>query len=143
MQARSLEDCLNADAALARLTEHAAHLLKLQRIIDATIPTALKRACRVANYRLGVVFIHTDNGAVAAKLRQLAPSLCDELRSSGREITEIRVKVQPRECPPPRINTESVPALGLRSKQGLTDLANGLPEDSPLRASLERLLRSR
>lgn len=143
MQARTLDDCLNADESLARLTAHAGHLLKLQRIIDTTIPSALLQACRIANYRLGIVFIHADNGAVAAKLRQLAPSLCEELRSGGRQITEIRVKVQPRECPPPRINTESVPALGLRSKQGLTDLANGLPEDSPLRASLERLLRSR
>jgi len=143
MQARSLDDCLNADAALARLTAHAWHLLKLQRIIDTTIPTALKRACRIANYRLGIVFIHADNGAVAAKLRQLAPSLCDELRSSGGEITEIRIKVQPREVADPVVQGKSVPQLGSRTKQGLTNLSLSLPGDSPLKASLERLLRSR
>ena len=143
MQARSLEDCLNADAALARLTEHAAHLLKLQRIIDATIPTALKRACRVANYRLGVVFIHADNGAVAAKLRQLAPSLGDELRSSGREITEIRVKVQPRDSEKAQEKGEAIPNLGSKTKQGLTDLSLSLPGDSPLKAALERLIKGR
>ena len=140
MQARSLDDCLNADAALARLTEHAGHLLKLQRIIDATIPTALRRSCRVANYRLGVVFIHADNGAVAAKLRQLAPSLCDELRTSGREITEIRVKVQPRDTDPAPPIGQAIPQLGLKTKRGLTQLAMSLPGDSPLKASLERLL---
>jgi len=143
MQARSLDDCLNADAALARLTAHAGHLLKLQRIIDTTLPTPLKRACRIANYRLGVVFIHADNGAVAAKLRQLAPSLCEELRSSGGEITEIRIKVQPREVTDPVQIGETVPQLGSRTKQGLTNLSLSLPSDSPLRASLERLLKSR
>ena len=143
MQARSLDDCLNADAALARLTAHAEHLLKLQRIIDATIPTALVRACRVANYRLGVVFIHADNGAVAAKLRQLAPSLCDELRSSGREITEIRIKVQPRDPGSPKQKGKTIPQLGSRTKQGLTDLSLSLPGDSPLKAALERLIKGR
>ena len=143
MQARSLDDCLNADAALARLTAHAWHLLKLQRIIDARIPTALKRACRIANYRLGVVFIHADNGAVAANLRQLAPSLCDELRSSGGEITEIQVKVQPREAAEPVYTSENIAQIGSQTKRGLTDLSLSLPPDSPLRASLERLLKAR
>ena len=143
MQARSLNDCLNADTALARLTAHAGHLLKLQRIIDATLPTALARASRIANYRLGIVFIHADNGAVAAKLRQLAPSLCDELRSSGGEITEIRLKVQARDGVDPGRKTDTIAPLGSRTKQGLTNLSHSLPDDSPLKLSLERLLRSR
>ena len=143
MQARSLDDCLNADAALARLTAHAWHLLKLQRIIDTTMPPSLKRACRIANYRLGIVFIHADNGAVAAKLRQLAPSLCDDLRSSGGDITEIRIKVQPREVTEPAEIGKTIPQLGARTKQGLTNLSHSLPGDSPLKASLERLLKLR
>ncbi len=142
MQARSLNDCLNADAALARLTDHAWHLLKLQRIIDATLPTALARASRIANYRLGIVFIHADNAAIAAKLRQLAPSLGDALRSSGGEITEIRVKVQAREGQETVEKRQVVAQLGSRTKQGLTSLSHTLPEDSPLRLSLERLLKA-
>lgn len=143
MRARSLDDCLNADAALARLTAHAGHLLKLQRIIDATLPAPLARATRIANYRAGIVFLHSDNGAVAAKLRQLAPSLSDQLRSSGAEITEIRVKVQAREGEESEEKGEAIAPLGSRTKQGLTELSTSLPEDSPLKASLERLLRSR
>lgn len=143
MQARSLEDCLNADAALARLTGHAGHLLKLQRIIGAALPTPLARACRIANCRAGVVFVHADNGAVAAKLRQLAPSLCAELRSSAGEITEIRVKVQARETTEDRGPGKVIAQLGSQTKQGLTNLSLSLPEDSPLRASLVRLLKTR
>ena len=143
MQARSLDDCLNADAALARLTAHAGHLLKLQRIIDASLPSTLGRASRIANYRAGIVFLHADNGAIAAKLRQLAPSLSEQLRSSGAEITEIRIKVQAREGAEPDRKFDAIAQIGSRAKQGLTSLSTSLPDDSPLKASLERLLRSR
>jgi len=140
MQARTLNDCLNADETMARLAAHAGRLLKLQRIIETTIPTALAQSCRVANYKLGVVIIHADNGAVATKLRQIAPSLGDELRSSGSEITEIRIKVQPRDAlqsPTPSI---SVAELSVQTKQGLTSLSAELPEGSPLKDALLRLV---
>ena len=143
MQARTLNDCLHAEETIARLTAHAEHLLKLQRIIDATLPNSLLRSCRIANYRLGIVFLHADNAAVAAKLRQLAPRLCDELRSSGREITEIRVKLQPNQPIESAAPQKNIAPLGVRTKQGLTKLSMSLPGDSPLKASLERLLKER
>ena len=141
MQARTLNDCLNADETMARLAAHAGRLLKLQRIIETAVPTALAQSCRVANYKLGVVIIHADNGAVATKLRQLAPSLSDELRTGGSEVTEIRIKVQPQEAyspPPPKIY---VAPLSDQTKQGLTTLSAGLPEGSSLREALERLVK--
>ena len=143
MQARTLNDCLQADEAVARLAAHAGNLLKLQRIIDATLPTSLLRSCRIANYKLGIVFLHADNAAVAAKLRQMAPSLCEQLRSSGREITEIRVKLQPQTPGTPAPEQEYRSPIGLQAKQGLTKLSMTLPGDSPLRAAIERLLKER
>ena len=140
MQARTLDDCLNADEAMARLAAHAGRLLSLQRLIDAAVPDNLTRACRVANYKLGVLIIHADNGAVATKLRQLAPRLGEELRSSGLELSEIRVKVQPRDAVPAPSAGISVSAISNRAKQGLTSLSAELPPDSPLRNALERLL---
>ena len=140
MQSRTLDDCLNADETMARLTAHAGRLLKLQQIIGATIPSALAKSCRVANYKLGVLIIHADNGAVAAKIRQMAPTLGEELRSRGTEVTEIRIKVQPREAIPPLSPVISVAMISKEAKRGLTNLSKELPEDSPLKASLERLV---
>lgn len=140
MQARTLDDCLNADAAMARLAAHAGRLLKLQQIIEATVPSALAKFCRVANYKLGVVVIHADNAAVAAKLRQMAPSLGDELRSSGTEVTEIRIKVQPREAAPKPSPSIYLAGLSTQAKRGLTKLSAELPEGSTLKAALERLV---
>jgi len=140
MQARTLDDCLNADAAMARLAAHAGRLLKLQQIIEATVPTALANLCRVANYKMGVVVIHADNGAVAAKLRQMAPSIGEQLRASGTEVTEIRIKVQPRDDLPPPSQSISIAILSDQAKQGLTKLSAELPEGS-LKAALERLVK--
>ena len=140
MQARTLDDCLNADAAMARLAAHAGRLLKLQQTIDATIPSALAKLCRVANYKLGVVVIHADNAAVAAKLRQMAPSLGDELRSGGTEVTEIRIKVQARAPVPPAPPRSPMAIISDQAKRGLTMLSDGLPEGSSLRAAVERLV---
>jgi len=140
-QSRTLDDCLNADEAMARLAAHAGRLLSLQRLVDAAVPDNLARACRVANYKLGVLIIHADNGAVATKLRQLAPRLGDELRSSGVELSEIRVKVQPRDSAPPPSAGISISAISDQAKQGLTTLSAELPEGSPLRDALERLVR--
>ncbi len=140
MQARTLDEYLNADETMARLAAHAGRLLKLQRIIETTIPTALARACRIANYKLGVVIIHADNGAVATKLRQMAPSVGDALRSSGSEVTEIRIKVQPLDPIPPPPSGQSRSILSENTKQALTTLATGLPEGSSLKDALLRLV---
>ncbi len=140
MQARTLDEYLNADETMARLAAHAGRLLKLQRIIETAVPTALAQSCRVANYKLGVVIIHADNGAVATKLRQIAPSLSDELRTRGSEVTEIRIKVQPLAgIPPPSIGT-TVATISAEAKQGLTSLSSQLPEGSPLKEALLRLI---
>ncbi len=138
--ARTLDDCLNADEAMASLAAHATRLLSLQRLVDAAVPDRLARACRVANYKLGVLIIHADNGAVATKLRQLAPSLGDELRSRAVELNEIRVKVQPRETAPMPSAGISLSAISDQAKRGLTALATELPEGSPLKSALERLV---
>lgn len=140
MQARTLDDYLNADETMARLAAHAGRLLKLQRIIETTIPTALAQSCRIANYKLGVVIIHADNGAVATKLRQMAPSLGAVLRSSGSEVTEIRIKVQPLDLIPPPPPSRSVAVLSAQAKQGLTALSAELPEGSSLKEALLRLI---
>lgn len=106
------------------------------------LPISLAPAARVANLKRGKVVIHADSGAVAVKLRQLGPRLAAGFAQRGHEISGIEVRVQPggRISPP---KTKIPPKkLSLRAKRSLTSLAFGLPGDSPLKAAIERLLRS-
>lgn len=141
MQARSLEDCLKADGGLARLTGHAVRLLRLQRAFESAAPRALVRSARIANLKLGKLIIHADNGGVAAKLRQITPTLVNVFHNEAAEVTGIEVKVQPLHPPRPPQPDESHGPLGEHAKQGLTSLADRLPADSPLRDALRHLVK--
>jgi hypothetical protein len=138
--ARPLAECLDADTTMARLASHTKRLLSLQRCLEVATPAALVRTCRVANYKLGVVFIHADNGAVATKLRQVATSLGDEFRKRGVEVNEIRVKVQPQEANPSLPRRSTGYSISVRAKQGLTSLSERLSGTSPLKEALQRLI---
>jgi len=127
---------------MARLAAHAGRLLHFQRSLEAALPEALRPYVRVANFRLGKLFIHTANGAVAAKVRQFGPTLASELSSEAAKITQIEVRVQARNRPPAPSQLPRPVLPGLQQKQGLTALTAGLPPESPLKAALERLLRA-
>ncbi len=141
MQARSLEDCLKADGGLSRLTGHAARLLRLQRVFESAVPRPLARNSRVANLKLGKLVIHADNGAVASKLRQIAPTLINVFINEAAEVTGIEVKVQPHHDSNAHAPDVTHDPLGEHAKQGLTSLAERLPADSPLRGALQRLVK--
>jgi len=139
MQARTLDDFLNADEAMARLAAHAGRLLKLQRLFEEKAPAALARTCRIANFKSGVIFIHAENGAVAAKLRQILPSLNEELRAGGVDVTEIRIKVQPLDIAVQHKSPAQAAVLGDAGRASIVRLADSLPE-GPLRESLGRFI---
>lgn len=132
MRSRSVDEFLKSEGGLARLTDHADRLLRLQRIFESAVPRPLVRGARVANLKLGRLVIYADSGAVAAKLRQIVPTLRGAFANSAAEVTGIEVKVQPRDdaASPPSRQKRAPP--GERAKQGLTSLADRLPEDSPL-----------
>lgn len=137
---RTLEDCLSADAGLARLSAHARRLLRFQAVFESATPLA--RQARVANLKSGKIVIHAANGAAAAKLRQLAPRLVSVFRSEGAEVTGIDIKVQPGTATPPTKARGIPTAIGSKQKHALTLLAEGLAEGSPLKAALTRLLKN-
>lgn len=142
MTARSLQELLASGDSMARLSAHAQRLLQFQRLLEAALPEPLRPHARVANFRLGKLFIHAANGAVAAKIRQLGPSLASDLSNGETKLTQIEVRVQARNPSPPRPAYRRPLPLGLKQKQELTALANRLPGGSPLKEALERLLRS-
>ncbi len=142
MTSRSLQEHLVSGDSMARLAAHAQRLLQFQRSLEAALPAALAPYVRVANFRLGKLFIHAANGAVAAKVRQLGPRLASELSNKGVKITQIEVRVQAGIPSSPRLARERPTLPGVKQKQGLTQLSQELPGGSPLRAALERLLQS-
>ena len=132
------EQYLDSDAGGARLMAHARLLLKLSRRFETLAPAGLRHAARVANYKSGTVVIHTDNGAVAAKLRQMSQRLCDELSKGGTECSGMLVKVQPRDLPFRSISSTQKP-LSAKAIDALQRTTVELPE-GPLKGALARLL---
>lgn len=140
MVSRSLIEHFRAHTGLAGLSAHAEQLIRLQGLYENALPAALAHGGRVANLKRGKVVIHAASSAVAAKIRQLTPRLADVFRQSGVDVSEIQVKVQPEAAfhPPQKQHVASM--LGITAKQALTSLRSRLPEDSPLKSALERLL---
>jgi hypothetical protein len=142
MTSRSLQEHLASGDSMARLAAHAQRLLQFQRLLEAALPAALRPYARVANFRLGKLLIHAENGAVAAKIRQFGPSLANDLSNKEAKVTQIEVRVQARNRPSAPASQGRPTLPGLKQKQGLTALSRDLPEESPLKGPLERLLRS-
>lgn len=138
----SLMDHLAATDTFARLSDQANRLRRLQALLDTALPAYLLPGTRIANLKRGTLVIHADSGAVAVKLRQLAPRLAAEFVQQGQEVTAIQVRVQARRSAASRSTRKRQNPLGLRPKQALTSLAAGLEEDSPVKRALDRLLRN-
>lgn len=142
MRARSLSSLLDTNDGIARLSAHAGRLLELQRAFEKAVPAALARFGRVANLKQGRVVIHAENGAIAAKIMQVAPRLADVFLKAGAQVSEVQVKVQPLgvhvpATPPPHAASLLSPVC-----DELNSFAGQLPEASPLREALQRLART-
>ncbi|MDP3537402.1 MAG: DciA family protein [Azonexus sp.] len=132
------EQFLDGDASAGRLMAHARLLLKLSRRFEAIAPAGLRYAAHVANYKSGRVVIHADNGAVAAKIRQMGQRLCDELSKQGAECNVMDVKVQPRQIPYQSTSSTQKP-LSAKACGVLRSTTEKLPK-GPLRDALDNLL---
>ena len=133
------EQYLDDDAAIGRVMAHARLLQKLSRRFEAVAPSGLRHAARVANYKSGKIVIHADNGAVAAKIRQMSQRLCDELSKGGAECNALEVNVQPRQNPY-QTRTSTQKPLSDKAFGMLQSTAENLPE-GPLRRALDTLLK--
>lgn len=134
----TLENYLEAADGAGKLLVHARLLMKLTHLYQEIAPTHLGQASCVANYRSGAIVIHATSGAVATKLRQLAPTLVSEFSKQGVECTEVVVKVQAKEIQTQSRASTQKP-LSLRASNELGCLAGSLPASS-LRSALESLL---
>ena len=131
-----LRSLRNLEAIVVRAEQLAA----LEQAYVAAIPREFAGRSRVAYERAGAVVVLADTSAVAAKLRQLAPRIVNEIVKSAPEITSMRVEVQiveSRKRPP-----GARPTIGSHGLASLRELRDALP-DSPLREAVSRLVSRR
>ncbi len=138
--AKSLQEHLTATEGLARLAAHAERLMAFDRSLKTVLPPPLASHTRVANFKLGKLFIHTDNSAVAAKVRQLGPRIALALSASTVKVAEIGVSVHPLPVALTLLAHQRPSMPGNKQTAGLTSLAQSLPENSALKRAVERLL---
>jgi hypothetical protein len=133
---RPLKSILGNSPELRPLLEHARELQHWQALFERVAPASLQAGCRVGQVSGGRLQLLADNGTVAAKLRQLAPTLLEEFQREQCPIREVWVRVQVGYAPPRRTSTFT---LGRQGRQEVHALAESLAE-SPLKSALEKLL---
>lgn len=123
---------------LRQLSGRAQVLTALDRRYRDAVPPALAKASRVVGFEHQILTLGTENGAIAAKLRQMVPQLLQQLQANGAEVTGIRVKVQVATLLAPRRRPRR--SISTAGRQQVVQLAENLP-DSPLKSALERLVK--
>ncbi len=139
MSVRKLQSYFTSATSLAALAARVAHLSELQRLWEKLAPPPLAQMCKISGLQDRVLVLYANNGAIAAKARQLAPTLLEKFQKRGFEVTSILVRVQagfrPRQEKPPKTLR-----LGPAGVASFRQLAGEL-EESPLKQAIEAMLK--
>lgn len=133
---RRLDALLRDNAELQAISGQASRIAELQKIWSDIVPQALRPYTRAGGLQHRRISVFADNGAVAAKLKMLAPGLLKSLQNKGLEVTAIRIEVQVKSTP--RARPTQPRQLSCAAAKTITSLAESLPQ-SALRSVLERL----
>jgi hypothetical protein len=139
MPTRTIGELLVASDELKALSSRTRRLRELQTLYLGSAPRELAASSRVKSYRAGVLCVSADNGAIAAKLRQLAPTLLTSIRKNDAEITGIRIEVQV-EGTASRTPRRAKKSLSPQVLSELETLAGKL-DDNDLKLALANLIR--
>jgi hypothetical protein len=134
---RKVQDYLDTGDALRRLSHEARRLSDLDRVYRKVVPAALAEASGVARVEGGTLVLWADSGAIAAKLRQLSPTLLGKLAELAPQCSAIRVAVIIR-VREPTGKRRPPPKVGMQAAEALQGLARELPPCS-LKSALLRL----
>lgn len=135
-----LKAFFSSNRDLRQLTQRVGEIAALQHQYLLIAPASLSQSSRIIQRKGQMLIIAADNGAVAAKLRQMSDELISSFITRGCEVTGIQIKVQVRILPSAR---KPLPrSIGEQGKKELETLAQSL-ENSPLKSALERLARQR
>ena len=128
---------LNQAEGVAALMPQAERLLELRKIVASLLPDSLARRCSVANYKQGRVVLFASNGATAAKLKLMLPSLLEQISGRATEVTGLEVVVQAREGEA-QVADKSAKMSGVATSE-LAALSEQLP-DSELKTAISRIV---
>lgn len=140
MPLHTIGNLLGATEELKTLSARARRLRELQTLYVGSAPRALAQSSRVRNLRGGTLLISADNAAIAAKLKQLAPTLLASIRKSEAKITGIRIEVQVSGALHERIPKSGKTPLTSDAIKEFDSLAKRVP-DGALKAALTRMVR--
>lgn len=79
----------------------AQRLIALQTVIERALPRAMQTGFAVAGISANELTILANNAALAAKLRQMQPSIVKEAELAGWKIDSLKIKVATRPNTPP------------------------------------------
>ena len=128
---------LNQADSIAALMPQAERLIELREILSSLLPESLARRCSVANYRQGRVVIFASNGATAAKLKLMLPSLLERFSGRATEVTGLEVLVQAPTSAHQAV--EKTAKMSSTAASELAKLSEQLP-DSELKTALARIV---
>jgi hypothetical protein len=139
MATKSIGDWLSGRGASEDVLRQANRLLALQRLYANCVPEPLARTSEVVSLRDGELLVRADNGAAAAKLKQMTPTILDKLRKKNQDVTKLLVAVRPA--------GQQVADAGAHEKRARLPAASvhhfealsSELQDSPLKSALERL----
>ena len=124
-----------------RLFSYTEKLTAMQQVFMKIAPPQLAQHCALGALVEGDLTIYARSGAIAAKLRQMLPSLLLKFRARGYEVTAIRIAVQANYNS--ITDTEKVVKrleIGQAGLESLSNLVSALPA-SPLRTAVAQLLK--
>ncbi|WP_018605636.1 DciA family protein [Uliginosibacterium gangwonense] len=137
MASTPLKKILGASEPLARLQDHAARLLRLQRIVSRAVPQVMRNLVQVANVQDGVLYLHVPSPALATRLKLSQETLRGALMNDGMPIVEIKIKVRvERHAPPPTPPRRSITPTG---RDALRQLRESMSPDDPLAQALKHM----
>ena len=141
-----LDQLLAGDAQYQPLLAKMREIRLLDGHCHEFLPPELARAVRVSNLRDGRLILLAAHSAAAAKLRMLAPSLCEFLGQQGAKVNSVSLRVQPRqvkESETPRPPSRRVSQAGISALSRLYDTLGESPARRALGAFLAQDMRVR
>jgi hypothetical protein len=139
MPLHTIGKLLGATEELKALSARMRRLRELQKLYAGSAPRELASASRVKNYRTGTLFVSADNAAVAAKLKQLAPTLLALIRKTEAEVTGLRIEVQVSGAIHERVVKSRKKPLSLDAIQKFDELASRV-ENGGLKTAIAKLV---
>ena len=136
MSAKLIKSILDEAPELRTLTKRSRQLLHLQQYLKEALPTNIASRSAISSLSDGALTIATDNGAAAAKIRQMAPRLLSRLHRQEPEVTAIKIRVQIMSGDKPLRKKQIF--LDPKARSELLTLSSHLDE-SPLRSAILRL----